>query len=197
MQGETFKKSAAVLPSVFYHARRVPPNYIAESAENNKHCGGCGYECVPRIIAKAVIAYNIHTRIAKCRYRIEDRNPNSLCAELRNKHEHIKACADSFDRECPRKHLFNEGHNSRKGIEVKGVLNQQAVGNIDFSVKQEHHGGHKGDYAESSYLNQEQNYNLSEYTPRGCRADGDKPRDACGSGCGEKRVNIRQSTPIR
>lgn len=58
-------------------------------------------------------------------------------------------------------------------------------------------GGHKCDYAESSYLNQEQNYNLSEYTPRGCRADGDKPRDACGSGCGEKRVNIRQGTPIR
>ena len=129
---------AVLMRTALDYTEHIPPNDIAKSAEDDESGGDDVDQGMCGVIAKAVFRNDVNTGIAKGGNGIEYRDPDTFRTERGDKYEHIQKSAYAFDDKRSEQNVLNEFRKSRHGIEIKSILNKQAIANAHFFVQEKH-----------------------------------------------------------
>ena len=177
-------------------AQDVPPYGKAQTAQNDER-GGHGVDgWVRGVGAKTVFADNVHTRVAEGGNGIEHRDPDPAGTEFRHEYRHIQERAQAFHGEGSNDHVLEEAGQSRQGIQIEGVLQQNAIRQAHTAVERQQDSCHNGNDTQSARLNEDEDDDLPEQAPGRGGGDRNEAGYAGGGGSGEQGIEVGDGLPI-
>ena len=174
----------------------VPPDDVADAAQNDQQTGDDVDHGIGGVIAEAVFSNDVDACIAERGDGGEHRDPDTPPAEFRNEYRHVKQGTDTLHQECACKHPPHKPNDAGKTVEVKCILDQKPVADAHAFMQQDHQGGHDGDHAKSAHLDQDQNDGMTKGAPGGGSGKCHQSGDAGGSGGGKQRIQIRDALAL-
>ena len=172
----------------------IRPYHKAQSANDNQ-CHQCQiHKPVSGIIPgkrriRFLAAHQVKARVTKCGNRVEYAIIYAFCkAKTGNKPNGEQHSSHTFKQKRPKKYHAGELHNATNLQCIHTFLQQIPLPQTDSSAEKNGKADAYGDKAQSSDLNQRQNYKLPEQIPMCKGVIHHKPRHTGGTGCGKHRI---------
>lgn len=196
VKGQIGKTSEALPPYIFQGAHKIPPDNVADPAENDQQ--DCHHidNGIMDIGVQAVCRDYVHARVAESGHGVKQGNPDAFYAKFRDKYRHVQKRADSFDQKRTGNHFSDKLNHAGQGIQIEGVLNEHSVLDTDSAVQADHKPGHDSDDSKPADLDEKENDNLPKQAPRRKGWNGHKTRHTDGCGCRKERIYIRYGNAV-
>ena len=163
--------------SIFKKIKQLPPDGKPESAQYYERHGDEVDAYISGVGNKAVISYNIYSRIAECGYGMKNRIPDSApYSEDGNEIKRIEQGSCRFNRKNSEKGVSEKMNHMYGRIHIEGVFNKQSFSERYASSHYDGAHGHKRNGTHSADLYQNKNDNMPEGAPMRRRRNGDKSR---------------------
>ena len=112
----------------FHKLYQIPPDQVSDAAQHNESYCGKVHQGIPRVIRKAVVTDDIHSRVTEGRNCIEQGNLQSSAQPILGyKLKRIEDHPHTFHQQSPRHDLTHKCYKPLQGIQIIGFLYKPSV----------------------------------------------------------------------